>query len=1064
RRTRRRKELTENPLWFPWPDKETCVLDILRHLPRAAFSDAQMEVILWGLAVMGVNSLPSQKVLKDVDALLQSYCGVDTERHEGRLGHIYYVNHLASIIAQELANPTIRRHVHHYPEDAGQHLSETWQASRWLHEIDPSLGTPMIRVGSQDYYVFEPTKLVDGSVVIPERWFVRKTMQGNSHHEMYWARAWRCRAVPYNDGRLGYEVDQWNVVEVPAHDLLLSFPNFVATFEGDHLPDPRLIKGSHQTLRELWCSLTLIEGVVKEARGEMTDWSLTDPNHGNRWRSRSRGHRVVSFLIWLYCDDTSGNLSKKWNKHNSFLFTAAGLPRVLAQKEGNIHFLTTSNIAPPLEMLDGIVTQLEDGQTNGIWAWDVEAKEMILVIPAVLAMLGDNPMQSELACHIGLKGKFFCRCCWVKGHDVDDADVPNPSTGGRDSEASSQASVSEAGQSGGEEGSSPAVGIKAKAKGRRKETMQELADRARRFLGDSRMRDRDDTVQKLTSMFKDVASEGTKTQFQKAKTETGLKDTFMEFFVDRIFSRLKGLRGSARVNARRQMGENNDIRPEDVMSPVWRIKGLDPHKDTPVEILHVILLGFVKYFWRDVISRLNDTQKSCLVTRLNSFQVSGLAVSPLAGQTLVQYAGSLTGRDFRVISQVAPFILYDLVPKECYESWLSLSALVPLVWQPGTDHLDVHLNEIQQSIDHFLTCTARWTPRWFNKPKFHIVKHLVFHIRRFGPAILFATEGFESFNGVIRAHSVHSNHQAPSRDIGRGFARCNRIRHLLSGGRFMPRRKEDADHRQENHNRTYDEQRRRDMPYSNDEKDWRSAGQYACSLTHVRMTGVGRNVIGDYFGLNPAERVDSPLRLFQTCQAAHAVNGDKFTLYDFVLSTPVSQDPVTTLPVIGRVSEILQICHSTAQRDNAANFVLLETFSVVGKSPMYGLPLLRTEGWKLVGPTTVLCTINVQHNCAAHACEAVPIAPVREEREVTKKRELRVEHRNIEDLILNTAQMRDAVHVQRFRISAPPLDREFAIYAGAAAEVEAQKLKDQHSTTTKLKGKQPARMSALRRK
>ncbi|KAH7919766.1 hypothetical protein BV22DRAFT_966240, partial [Leucogyrophana mollusca] len=62
---------------------------------------------------------------------------------------------------------------------------------------------------------------------------------------------------------------------------------------------------------------------------------------------------------------------------------------------------------------------IRESQANGIWAWDVEAKEMVLVISAVLAMLGDNPMQSELSCHIGMKGKFFCRNCWVKGQDVD---------------------------------------------------------------------------------------------------------------------------------------------------------------------------------------------------------------------------------------------------------------------------------------------------------------------------------------------------------------------------------------------------------------------------------------------------------------------------------------------------------------------------------------------------------------------------------------------------------------------------------------------------------------------
>jgi hypothetical protein len=209
--------------------------------------------------------------------------------------------------------------------------------------------------------------------------------------------------------------------------------------------------------------------------------------------------------------------------------------------------------------------------------------------------------------------------------------------------------------------------------------------------------------------------------------------------------------------------------------------------------------------WRDLVQNQLKTKadkKILLETRLNSFDVSGLGISPLAGHTLVQYSGSLTGRDFRAIAQAAPFVVYDLVSPDCLATWVALSKLIPLIWQPQIKDVDVHIVSgniscefiwdsmarqalLTAEINNFLACAARWTTRWFNKPKFHILLHLPDHIRRFGPAILFATEAFESFNAIIRAKSVHSNRHAPSRDIARAFAQGNRIRHLLSGGLFM---------------------------------------------------------------------------------------------------------------------------------------------------------------------------------------------------------------------------------------------------------------------------------------
>jgi len=176
-------------------------------------------------------------------------------------------------------------------------------------------------------------------------------------------------------------------------------------------------------------------------------WEHTNPLIGNWWRHQAKGKCVLSLPLWLYCDDTSGNQSKKWNEHNSFLFTLAGLPGSETSKEYNIHFICTSNLAPPLEMLDGVVQQIEyiffslchevvanysssfyrNAHKEGIVAWDCEYKEYVLIFPTVLALLGDNPMQSEMACHIGLQGKAFCRACMVKRPNLVPVNQPQDS-------------------------------------------------------------------------------------------------------------------------------------------------------------------------------------------------------------------------------------------------------------------------------------------------------------------------------------------------------------------------------------------------------------------------------------------------------------------------------------------------------------------------------------------------------------------------------------------------------------------------------------------------------------
>jgi hypothetical protein len=57
-------------------------------------------VIHWAMLCLGLHNLPSEKVMAEIDAHLQSSCGIQSIRYSGALGNQYYVNDLAAIIAQ----------------------------------------------------------------------------------------------------------------------------------------------------------------------------------------------------------------------------------------------------------------------------------------------------------------------------------------------------------------------------------------------------------------------------------------------------------------------------------------------------------------------------------------------------------------------------------------------------------------------------------------------------------------------------------------------------------------------------------------------------------------------------------------------------------------------------------------------------------------------------------------------------------------------------------------------------------------------------------------------------
>ncbi|KAJ7844241.1 hypothetical protein B0H14DRAFT_2585305 [Mycena olivaceomarginata] len=955
------------------------------HLPRSVFSHRQLDFFLWLLKVNRVDDVPSVKAMQGLNAALQKMCGIDTIAYNGALGHKYYVNSLPQIIAQEMANPNVRPHLSFYPEDSGKKLSEARQGERWLKEP----------AGHSDH--------TDGGQFFASCWAVT-----TDEHS-----GWRViiKSEPY---------------VVPAAEFLKNFPEFKTDANYYNVPDP-----------------TNIINVLDETSQETTDWTYTDPKVGNTWRAKAEGCRVVSFPLWMYCDDTSGNVSKKWNEHNSFLVTPAGLPREESQKKYNIHFLSTSNIAPPLEMLDGIVEQLEEAQKHGIWTWDVDLNEPVLVIPEVLALLGDNPMQSEFACHIGLRGKLFCRACWVKGTDALDpagAAQSAVNTGDESDGGQSAGSANESDPSDKSDGSQ-AGSQKGKKRRKVKETLAQMVARVKAFVKIGTLRNKAETTEKLKSFFTEASTLDTKTKIQNQRTETGLKDTYQLFFLEKLFESYKNKKGRAAKQAALNA----------------RLAELPKITTSPGLILTKIHLSrsSMWFFW-DLVVQLQlknkDDKKELLITRLSSLDVSGLGISPLAGRTLVQYSGSLTGRDFRSIAQVAPFVVYDLVSTECFDTWQALSKLIPLIWQPEIEDIDAHIALLTKEIDSFLLHAARWTNLWFNKPKFHIILHLPAHIRRFGPAILFATEAFESFDAIIRAKSVHSNRHAPSRDIAQAFAQGNRIRHLLSGGLFLLT----------SHSTDAELPLQVTPKFSKDRNLWKTVGagpkhlvespntitsylgldsrkepaQGVCTLDKIRARQIRETLIGQHI-----PEWSSKSGLFRTCEDIVLKNGDVCLPGSFFIIQHPNRIGET---FVGRVEEIIQAVGSIASHAHGTDGILVHRLR-----PRYGMPTVIMSGERKIYTTN--------HNCMDNQCGPTGLRPVYQERQLTDQTRALIAHsKNPTDLVLNTAQMRDALHLQRFRIDTQQMNTDTIIHQSAVSELAASAKADAVQKTQRKRSNAPA--------
>ena len=95
------------------------------------------------------------------------------------------------------------------------------------------------------------------------------------------------------------------------------------------------------------------------------------------------------------------------------------------------------------------------------------------------------------------------------------------------------------------------------------------------------------------------------------------------------------------------------------------------HRKTPVEVLHTLLLGPVKYLLAATIKGLTPEEKQKLHVKTAALDMSCLE-RRIRGNITKTY-GSFVGRDFKLWMQVAAFTLQDLISEEHLTVWVALS-------------------------------------------------------------------------------------------------------------------------------------------------------------------------------------------------------------------------------------------------------------------------------------------------------------------------------------------------------------------------------------------------------
>ncbi|KIM72050.1 hypothetical protein PILCRDRAFT_82220, partial [Piloderma croceum F 1598] len=275
--------------------------------------------------------------------------------------------------------------------------------------------------------------------------------------------------------------------------------------------------------------------------------------------------------------------------------------------------------------------------------------------------------------------------------------------------------------------------------------------------------------------------------YMTLQTATGIKDKIAQHWIEILLAKAREMKKASPGRSSEDIARDLEAwfiaQPGDKINPLLLVEGLDPSQDTPVEILHTILLGIIKYCWHNLHTSWKEVQQNLFVICLQSTDLDSLSVPPIRAAYIMQYRNGLIGKHFKTLMQTMVFHVHDLVSNEQFTLIKAIGLLGALLWDPEIDDMDGYLHDLEILIGNVLDAFALIDPaKIIDKMKLQVLPNLVDDIRHFRPTIRYSTEIFECFNVIFRLCSMLSNHQAPSRDIANKFASMDQLKHMLSGG------------------------------------------------------------------------------------------------------------------------------------------------------------------------------------------------------------------------------------------------------------------------------------------